>query len=260
MSCGPCRETGDCVETVDDEENGVEFKALTDLYRRLFESNRDFADASADQQRSRSRVAASERSQPSPPPPPPPQPTARTDDNDDGGGGSPMRRADRLLTAMLRRRPGRDDDGLDADDAAADAAAEGDVTHLTAGLPAFRSCRRPKPGTVNAALFSLDLERRIAASVPGDDRAASRAAYDLAAAEARCKHPGAVDAAELAVYIEPAVHLAETAARFGARWHADDVNGGHGGQVATAAGGGDSPVVVVAYVGNTGPTAAHQDR
>jgi len=88
----------------------------------------------------------------------------------------------------------------------------------------------------------------------GRDDGAKRAAYDLAAAEAHCKHSGAVEAAELAVQVEPARHLAEVAARFGAQTYSGGIVGGGADDCSGGSGGDNTPVVVVAYVGNTFPS------
>jgi len=164
---------------------------------------------------------------------------------------SPVKRADRQLTALLRSR--RDDGAGGA------TSAEGDVKHLTAKLPAFKSCRSQKPGTVNAAQFGLDLMHRMTGTTADDvrDTGVRQAAYDLASAEARCKYVGAVEAAELAVHVEPASHLAEVAARFGAQsFVADGNDAGRTGHDADAD---DTPVVVLAYVGNTVPSSTQSD-
>jgi len=227
MSCGPCKDAPECEEIDEDRED---YEALTRLYRRLFEERR------CDDEDGREQSAAADKNAAAA--------AAAADYCGDATATneSPVRRADRQLTALLR--PRRDDGPIAA-------AAEGDVKHLTDMLPAFRSaCRTRKPGTVNAAQFALDLERWMAGTT-ADDRGVRRAAYDLASAEARCKHVGAVEAAEMAVRVEPAGHLAEVAARYGAQSFADDSNdAGHVGHDADAD---DTPVIVLAYVGNTVP-------
>lgn len=224
MSCGPCKDAPECEEIDEDHED---YEALTCLYRRLFDERQ------CDDENGREQAAAA---------------ATASDCCDDATATdeSPVRRADRQLTALLR--PRRDDGPIAA-------AAEGDVKHLTDRLPAFRSaCRSRKPGTVNAAQFALDLERWMAGATAGD-HGVRRAAYHLASAEARCKHVGAVEAAELAVHVEPAGHLAEVAARFGAQSFADESNdAGRAGHDADAD---DTPVIVLAYVGNTVPQTHH---
>ncbi|KAF0765330.1 Uncharacterized protein FWK35_00036582 [Aphis craccivora] len=257
MSCGPCKEEVSCEEIPEDDP---EYEALTRLYDRMFNSRGD-ACCPAD--------PAAGHAYGAPPQDPPDRghceclltpssqadvqsaPTVAHDYCHDPSSlcNSPIKRADRLLTAALlrQRKDGASGGG---------AAAEGDVKHLTDALPAFKSCKPRKPGTLNSALFGLDLEHWMTAATGGDGRddGASRAAYDLAAAEAYCKHAGAVEAAEIAVIHEPAGHLAEVAARFGAQSYSGA--GGSGGSADCSGGdGGDStPVVVVAYVGSTSPS------
>lgn len=160
-----------------------------------------------------------------------------------GNASSALKRVDRELTALLSRSS-READGVDGAGSEA-------VKHLSK-LPVYSGKCERKPGTVNAALFGLDLERNIASATgaEGDDRV-RRAAYDLAMAEAHCKHAGAVRAAEYAVHVEPADHLAEEAARYGAQSFGSSSAAGAGSVVGGGRDAGDSPVVVVAYVGNT---------
>lgn len=255
MSCGPCKETVDCEEVGEETE---EYEALTDLYKRLFEPLAEDACCPADGGGGRHCGCPLTRSSP-------------TEQKTTGGGGetagqpadycgadgggaadneSRMKRVDRQLTALLQRQRGKDGGGSSGGGAAA--AAEGDVKHLTANLLEFKSCKNRQSGAVNAALFGLDLEHWMTAATGGDGRddGVKRAAYDLAAAEAHCKHAGAVEAAEKAVSYEPARHLAEVAARFGAQSYASAGNAAQRG--AGQDSGDDSPVIVVAYVGNTG--------
>jgi len=242
MSCGPCKDAPECEEIDEDHED---YEALTRLYQRLFEERR------CDDENGREQATAAHGMAVNVAAAVVEKNAAVADKNvtaaDCCGDAtvaneSPVRRADRQLTALLRPRK---DDGPIA------AAAEGDVKHLTDRLPTFRSaCRSRKPGTVNAAQFALDLERWMAGSTAGDHDV-RRAAYDLASAEARCKHVGAVEAANLAVHVEPAGHLAEVAARYGAQSFADESNdAGRAGHDADAD---DTPVIVLAYVGNTVP-------
>jgi len=255
MSCGPCKETVECEEI---PEEDAEYQALTELYDRMFCSRGDAccpADVGSDafgplHQKDAERGHCQCLLTSSPVDAPQETPTAAHDYCADPASlcNSPLKRADRLLTAaMLRQRK----------DGAGGAAAEGDVKHLTDAVPAFKSCKARKPGAINSALFGLDLEQWMSAATAGDgrDEGAKRAAYDLAAAEAHCKHSGAVEAAELAVHVEPARHLAEVAARFGAQTYSGSGVGGGGADDCSGGSGGDStPVVVVAYVGNTFPS------
>lgn len=255
MSCGPCKEAVECEEI---PEEDAEYKALTELYDRMFCSRGEaccptdvggnaFGPLLQDKDRGHcqclltpSPVEAQETS------------AAAQDYCTDPASlcNSPIKRADRLLTAALLRQ--RKDGGSGG------AAAEGDVKHLTDALPAFKSCKPRKPGAINSALFGLDLEQWMSAATAGDGRddGAKRAAYDLAAAEAHCKHGGAVEAAEMAVHVEPAKHLAEVAARFGAQSYSGGVGGGGSDDCSGGSGGDSTPVVVVAYVGNTFPSAS----
>lgn len=252
MACGPCKDAVDC-ELIDDD--GEEYEALNDLYRRLFEPRDDECcpandagggsayehcgcGASAALTEKKATAAA----------------TGLLPDycSDGVPDDTRLKRADRQLTALLRTRRDKDGGGGGSGSGTGGAdAAEGDVKHLTANLPTFKSCKHTVPGAVNAALFGLDLEHWMTAGTGGDGRddGVRRAAYDLAAAEAHCKHAGAVQAAERAVQVEPAGHLAEVAARFGAQSYASAGNASSVGQEA----GDNTPVVVVAYVGNTGP-------
>ncbi|VVC26178.1 Hypothetical protein CINCED_3A019047 [Cinara cedri] len=235
MSCGPCKETVECEEI---PEDGDEYDALTDLYQRLFEPDADVCcpkdgDNSQDAGRCDCPLTL--------PGPKLPAPAAGEAAKycQDGPEETYVKRADRQLSSLLtRHQKGQ---------------AEGDVKHLTSKLPGFKSCKIRKPGTVNTTLVGLDLEHWMATATAGDgrDEHVKRAAYDLAAAEAYCKHDGAVEAAEQAVYYEPAGHLAEVAARFGAQSYAGD-GGGNGGSGQDK--GDDSPVVVIAYVGSTAST------
>lgn len=255
MSCGPCKENAECVEI---DEETEEYEALSDLYKRLFEPLADEAcdppdgghcgcpltRSAPEEKRTTPGAAAAAAAQS--------QPDYCADGPADD---SRIKRVDRQLTALLQRQRGKDGGGGAGGGGGGGggaAAAEGDVKHLTANLPAFRSCKPRKPGDVNAALFGLDLEHWMTTATGGDGRDddVKRAAYDLAAAEAHCKHAGAVEAAEKAVSFEPAKHLAEVAARYGAQTYASASSASQrgGGQES----GDDSPVIVVAYVGNTG--------
>jgi len=252
MSCGPCKETVECEEI---PEEDAEYEALSELYSRLFES-RGEACCLADGGGGGGGINASARDverghcechlTPSPAAAAATPATVHEYCSDSAADGkSPIKRADRLLTAALLRQ---------RKEGAGGAAAEGDVKHLTDSLPAFKSCKSRKPGAINSALFGLDLEHWMTAATAGDSRddGVKRAAYDLAAAEAHCKYAGAVEAAEMAVHVEPAGHLAEVAARFGAQSYSGV---GAGGSDSTGGDAGDgSPVVVVAYVGSTGPS------
>lgn len=174
-------------------------------------------------------------------------------------GGSLIKKADRQLTALLKPRRDDDDDGGGGSGGGAagggGASSEGDIKHLINKLPGFKTCTNRKPGTVNAALLGLELEHSWMSGMTGDGRddRVRRAAYELAAAEALCKHAGAVDAAEKAVLFEPADYLAEEAARFGAQSYtspADAQTGQDAGE--------HTPVVVVAYIGNRTPSASDE--
>lgn len=234
MSCGPCQETVDCEEIA---EGGEEYGALTDLYKRLFEPDVDIccpAENDVIQDVGPCDCPLSSLGVKV-------LPTADSANYcQDGSEETYVKRADRQLSSLLTRHlKGH--------------TAEGDVKHLTSKLPGFKSCKIRKPGTVNTTLVGLDLEHWMATATAGDgrDEHVKRAAYDLAAAEAYCKHDGAVEAAEQAVQYEPAGHLAEVAARFGAQSYSSD-GGGIGGSGHDE--GDDSPVVVVAYVGSTVPS------
>lgn len=237
MTCGPCKDAVDCLDAADDED---EFEALTELYNRLFEKRDGGGAGQSEPAAVHSSACECALAQPDSKPKALPRKLA--DYCADGpSDDTVLKRADRLMTALLRERK---------DPMAA--SAEGDVKHLTAKVPAFRTCKMRKPAAVNAALFGLDLEHWMSAATAGDGRddGVKRAAYNLAAAEAHCKHAGAVEAAELAVHVEPAEHLAEVAARFGAQTFASSAeSAGRPGQES----GDDTPVVVVAYVGNTTP-------
>lgn len=180
--------------------------------------------------------------------------------NHSAEGGSLIKKADRQLTALLKPRRDDDDDGGGGGGSGGGGggggpANEGDIKHLIKQLPVFKTCKNRKPGTVNAALLGLDLEHSWMSGMTGDgrDERVRRAAYELAAAEALCKHAGAVEAAEQAVLVEPAVYLAEEAARFGAQSYTSPA-AAQTGQDA----GDHTPVVVVAYVGNRTPSAADE--
>lgn len=240
-SCGPCKEIESCEDIVEGEDE--EYEALTELYNRLFDPptaaaccpRKEDDDDDCDEKRE-GRCECPLMS----PPPPRFVPPATVDYCPDRMlNESPVRRADRQLSALLKRRKGNVD--------------EGDVKHLIAKEDGHKACVHHKPIMLNSAMFGLDLEHWMAAATGGDGRDdnARRAAYHLAAAEAYCKHSGAVEAAERAVHIEPAGHLAEVAARFGAqtytKTHTDGDETGEDNRD-------ESPVVVIAYVGNTGPT------
>lgn len=238
MSCGPCKETVDCTDIDDGDE---EYGALTNLYKRLFEPDVNVCcSAEGDDKRDVGRCDCPLLT---PPTAKISGAAAATAENycQDVPEDTHLKRADRQLTGLLARQPKGQ-------------AAEGDVKHLTSKLPGFKSCKLRKAGTVNTTVVGLDLEHWMATATAGDGRddRVKRAAYDLAAAEAYCKHDGAVDAAEQAVQYEPAGHLAEVAARLGAQLYAGDGGGGAGGSGHDD--GDDSPVVVVAYVGSTVPS------
>lgn len=249
MSCGPCEPTK-CLEIAEGDE---EYEALTDLYKRLFE---DLDDGSCPVAADGGDSAGGSRMDCGCPPPTAIPPTGKPSDTAkivpdhcvDGiaaDQSSVLKQADRQLTAFLKRR--KEHGG-----AISAAAAEGDVKHLLARLPTYKTCRTRKPGSLNSTLFGLDLEHWMSSATGGDGRdfSVKRAAYDLAAAEAYCKYPGAVEAAEMAVQVEPAGYLAEVAARFGAESYTGvGLNAGGSRQNDND----ESPVVVVAYVGNTTP-------
>lgn len=247
MSCGPCKETVDCEEVGEENE---EYEALADLYKRLFEPLAEDACCPADGGKGGGHcgcpIAQSSPAEKKTTGEAVGQPDYCTDGVADD---SQMKRIDRQLTALLQRQRGKDGGGGSG---GGGTAAEGDVKHLTANLQEFKSCKNRKSGAVNAALFGLDLEHWMTTATGGDGRddGVKRAAYDLAAAEAHCKHAGAVEAAEKAVSFEPARHLAEVAARFGAQSYASASNTAQHG--AGQDSGDDSPIIVVAYVGNTG--------
>lgn len=249
MSCGPCKE----IECEEIAEDGDEYESLMKLYKRMFESRDGCSDRTAANSGGARRPDAQQDDRPATVPTDrpskntapaaahhhhPPTPAAAAD-HCNVADESRIKRADRQLTAALLRHR------------AADGGQEGDVKHLTANLPAFKSCKSGKPGAVNASLFGLDLEHWMTASTTAGDGhdGVKRAAYDLAAAEAHCKHGGAVQAAEMAVNVEPAPNLAEVAARFGAQSYTGAANATDG---AGREAGDDTPVVVVAYVGSTG--------
>lgn len=241
-------------------EDDPEFEALSDLYNRLFES-RDEACCPAvdvagtavgrDAEPSHCECLLTQSRPDAAAPTPPGAPDYCYEGAPECN--SPMKRTDRMLTAALLRHR-KDNVG------GGGAAAEGDVKHLTDKLPPFKSCKTRKPGAINSALFGLDLEHWMTSVTGGDGRddAVKRAAYDLAAAEAHCKHAGAVEAAERAVKVEPAGHLAEVAARFAAQTYSGET-GDKGASDGTCGEAGDSsPVVVVAYVGYTGTSPSDE--
>lgn len=234
MSCGPCKDTVDCEEIVDGDE---EYGALTDLYKRLFEPDIDVCcPADGDDIKDVGRCDC-------PLSPPGAKHSVAADVVNycqDQIVETHVKRTDRQLSGLLTRQPKGQ-------------APESNVKHLTSKLPGFQSCKVRKPGTVNTTAVGLDLEHWMATATAGDgrDERVKRAAYDLAAAEAYCKHDGAVEAAETAVKYEPAGHLAEVAARYGAQMYAGDSGGvGSSGKDDND----DSPVIVIAYVGSTVPS------
>lgn len=258
MSCGPCEPTK-CSDIAEGDE---EYEALTDLYKRLFEDlDDDFCPVSA-ADAGDSAGGGGVKTDCGCPPTPLPGTVPSSSGKPSGAAAnivpdycldgiaadqsSQLKQADRQLTALLKRRK-------EYGGAISAAAAEGDVKHLIARLPAFKACRTRKPGSMNSTLFGLELEHGMSSATGGDGRDldVKRAAYDLAAAEAYCKYPGAVEAAEMAVQVEPAGYLAEVAARFGAESYTGvglDAGGSRQDES-----GNESPVVVVAYVGHTTP-------
>lgn len=263
MSCRPCK--GVECEELDDETE--EYEALSDLYKRLFEPLADEGGRPIDG--GGGGGGGSTRCECTRPAPSVTAAAATTTmmDKKPAAGHVPehwncadsvqdesrIKRVDRQLMALMQWQSGGNDDG-GGESSGAGSGRSGDVKHLTDRLPEFKSCKGHNPSAVNAALFGLDLEHWLTAAVStsgdGRDESIKRAAYDLAAAEAHCKHGGAVKAAELAVQVEPSGHLAEVAARFGAQSYAatDNVDQRGAGRDS----GDNTPVVVVAYVGSTG--------
>jgi len=114
----------------------------------------------------------------------------------------------------------------------------------------FAKCKAVPPGTINAVLYGMDVERAVVGR-PAERDDLKDAAEWLLMAEAACKHSGAVHAAQVAAQVQPEPKYAEDAARIGAKAYTAAARGDRPGGSTS-----ETPVEVVGYVGCTRPPAS----
>lgn len=211
--CGPCKDT-ECMEVTE-----CEAEALKVLYQRMADER-----PSVDCDPPRRLTAA--------------EVTAAADAAAEACGRpdmSPLKYFDRQMTAALDARL----------PSTGDTSAQDTATVPNPVL--FVKCKPMPPGTINAVLYGMDVERAVMGA-PAERDSLLEAAEWLLMAEAACKHSGAVRAAEIAATVQPEPKYAEDAARVGAKAYTAAARGDRpGGSMS------ETPVEVVGYVGCTRP-------
>lgn len=212
--CGPCPENTECAEVTNDE-----CVALESLYVRMLDK-----DPCVEAELAECSSSAVDRT-----PKPLDKATACRETPV-----SLLKRFDELMMAVLESR----------------AAVPSDPAHDKAAVPhpvLFSRCRASGPGTINASLYGLDVERAVLGP-PVERDELLEAANALMKAEAACKHGGAVRAAEIAALAQHEPKHAEDAARIGAKaYTTPPTSDKPGGSTA------ETPIEVVGYVGCTKP-------
>lgn len=222
MSCEPCKNT-ECLGLPEQE-----YEALKELYQRIIDTRGYNTDDKYENDESNREHCKSRNSD---------HGDIFNSNNVDKCSyeNSVLKLFDQNLTALLKQREGK-------------TAEHGMSQNQFNKLPSFKSCKH-KSGAINATSFGLDIEQEMSNFRVVNQNDVKRAAYELVMAEAYCKHAGAVEAAEIAMYFEPIDSLAEDAARIGAQNFTTVANIDQIGDTDTT----DCPIEVVAYVGNTCP-------